>query len=40
VRHDQIAQVGVDRLRSMLVSNGVLYDMKQVLPIEASDARL
>jgi UDP-N-acetyl-D-galactosamine dehydrogenase len=40
VRHDQIGQIGAERLRSMLVPGGVLYDLKQVLPIEASDARL
>jgi UDP-N-acetyl-D-galactosamine dehydrogenase len=40
VRHDQITELGVDRLRTMLVPGGVLYDLKQVLPIEASDARL
>ena len=40
VRHDQISQLGVGRLREMLVPGGVLYDLKQVLPVEASDARL
>ncbi len=40
VRHDQITGLGVDRLRAMLVPGGVLYDLKQVLPIAASDARL
>jgi UDP-N-acetyl-D-glucosamine/UDP-N-acetyl-D-galactosamine dehydrogenase len=40
VRHDQISQLGAGRLREMLVPGGVLYDLKQVLPVEASDARL
>jgi UDP-N-acetyl-D-galactosamine dehydrogenase len=40
VRHDQIMQLGADRLRAMLVPGGVLYDLKQVLPMEASDARV
>ncbi len=40
VRHDQISELGVERLRTMLRPGGVLYDLKQVLPIEASDARL
>jgi len=40
VRHDQINRLGADRLRTMLVPGGVLYDLKQVLPVEASDARL
>jgi UDP-N-acetyl-D-galactosamine dehydrogenase len=40
VRHDQINRLGADRLRAMLVPGGVLYDLKQVLPVEASDARL
>jgi UDP-N-acetyl-D-galactosamine dehydrogenase len=40
VRHDEINGIGAERLRGMLVSGGVLYDLKQVLPIEASDARL
>jgi UDP-N-acetyl-D-glucosamine/UDP-N-acetyl-D-galactosamine dehydrogenase len=40
VRHDQISQLGAGCLREMLVPGGVLYDLKQVLPVEASDARL
>src|SRR4029077_18369928 len=40
VRHDQIIELGASRLRAMLVSGGVLYDLKQVLPLEASDARI
>jgi UDP-N-acetyl-D-glucosamine/UDP-N-acetyl-D-galactosamine dehydrogenase len=40
VGHDQIVRLGEERLRSMLVPSGVLYDLKQVLPIEGSDARV
>jgi len=40
VRHDDIGRIGAERLRGMLVPGGVLYDLKQVLPIGASDARL
>jgi UDP-N-acetyl-D-glucosamine/UDP-N-acetyl-D-galactosamine dehydrogenase len=40
VRHEAINRIGAERLRGMLVPGGVLYDLKQVLPIEASDARL
>jgi UDP-N-acetyl-D-galactosamine dehydrogenase len=40
VRHDDIKRIGAERLRGKLVPHGVLYDLKQVLPIEASDARL
>jgi UDP-N-acetyl-D-galactosamine dehydrogenase len=40
VRHDEITRLGAKRLRSMLVPRGVIYDLKQVLPVEASDARL
>jgi UDP-N-acetyl-D-glucosamine/UDP-N-acetyl-D-galactosamine dehydrogenase len=40
VRHDQISKLGADRLRTMLIPGGVLYDLKQVLPLDASDARL
>lgn len=40
VRHDDISGIGAERLRCMLVRGGVLYDLKQVLPVESSDARL
>lgn len=40
VRHDQIVGLGPERLRSMLVPNGIVYDLKQVLPVEATDARV
>ena len=40
VRHDVIGRMDEEQLRSRLVADGVIYDMKAVLPIEASDARL
>ena len=40
VRHDEFSQAGADHFRKMLVPNGVLYDLKQVLPVEASDGRI
>lgn len=40
VRHDEIRTLGERRLRKMLVPGGVLYDLKAVLPIDASDARI
>lgn len=40
VRHDEISGIGAERLRGMLVKGGVLYDLKQVLPVGSSDARL
>jgi UDP-N-acetyl-D-galactosamine dehydrogenase len=40
VRHEAICDLGVDRVRALLGSNGVLYDLKQVFPAVASDARL
>lgn len=40
VRHDEFRDMGAAALRSMLTPGGVLYDLKQVLPIEASDVRL
>lgn len=40
VRHDEIRKLSPERLREVLVSGGVLYDLKQVLPTGMSDARL
>lgn len=40
VRHDQFAEMGDARLREMLVPGGLLYDLKEVLPIGGSDARI
>jgi UDP-N-acetyl-D-galactosamine dehydrogenase len=40
VRHAEFQAMGAARLRAMLVPGGVLYDIKQVLPIDASDVRI
>jgi UDP-N-acetyl-D-glucosamine/UDP-N-acetyl-D-galactosamine dehydrogenase len=40
VRHAEFLAMGAQRFRAMLAPGGVLYDIKQVLPIEASDARI
>ncbi|MEH2512256.1 UDP-N-acetyl-D-galactosamine dehydrogenase [Nitrobacteraceae bacterium AZCC 1564] len=40
VRHDQIIGFGSEHLRAMLVPNGIVYDLKQVLPVEDTDARV
>jgi UDP-N-acetyl-D-glucosamine/UDP-N-acetyl-D-galactosamine dehydrogenase len=40
VRHDVFAAMGETRLRALLVPGGLLYDLKEALPIAASDARL
>ena len=40
VRHDAICALGAERLRALLVPDGVLYDLKQVLPIAMSDASI
>ncbi len=40
VGHEQIAGLGARRLRELLASGGLLYDMKGVLPAVDSDARL
>jgi len=40
VRHDEIGGLGEDRIRSLLAPDGVVYDLKGVLPIAESDARL
>lgn len=40
VRHDQIADLGVEKLRSLLVPGGLIYDVKQVLALNESDVRL
>jgi UDP-N-acetyl-D-galactosamine dehydrogenase len=40
VKHTEFQAMGAARLREMLVDGGVLYDIKQVLPVEASDARI
>jgi len=40
VRHDAFARMPPDALRSLLVPGGLIYDLKGVLPLEGSDARL
>ena len=40
VKHDAIATLGADALRSMLIDVGLLYDLKTVLAMAESDARL
>lgn len=40
VKHNEISQIGEKALRSRLTADGLLYDMKGVLPIDSSHARL
>jgi UDP-N-acetyl-D-glucosamine/UDP-N-acetyl-D-galactosamine dehydrogenase len=40
VKHDIVANMPEQRFRDMLVPGGLLYDMKIVLPVGASDVRL
>jgi UDP-N-acetyl-D-galactosamine dehydrogenase len=40
VRHDEFVELGPERFRAMLVPGGLLYDLKEVLPVAASDARV
>jgi UDP-N-acetyl-D-galactosamine dehydrogenase len=40
VRHDEICGLGVEKLRSLLTTNGLLYDIKGVVSLESSDARV
>src|SRR5690606_22822860 len=40
VGHDAIASLGSARIRELLVSNGIIYDIKGVLPVDESDARI
>jgi UDP-N-acetyl-D-galactosamine dehydrogenase len=40
VRHAEIVEMSRDRLRRLLKAGGVLYDLKGVLPVKDSDARL
>ena len=40
VRHDCFAQMTEAEVRALLVPGGLVYDMKGVLPLQASDARL
>ncbi|UCC56073.1 MAG: nucleotide sugar dehydrogenase [Gammaproteobacteria bacterium] len=40
VAHDVFAETGVDRLRAFCKPDGILYDVKYLLPAEAVDGRL
>jgi UDP-N-acetyl-D-galactosamine dehydrogenase len=40
VPHEAICQLGAERLRALLTPEGVLYDLKEAIPIAGSDARL
>ena len=40
VKHDAIASMGEAAIRGMLVPNGLIYDIKGILPASASNARL
>src|SRR4051794_9342217 len=40
VRHAEFQALGGERLRQWLAPGGIVYDIKQVLPVAQSDARL
>jgi UDP-N-acetyl-D-galactosamine dehydrogenase len=40
VRHEEICKLGDAALRGLLAPNGLIYDLKAVLPRESSDVRL
>jgi UDP-N-acetyl-D-glucosamine/UDP-N-acetyl-D-galactosamine dehydrogenase len=40
VKHDAIVNLGEDEIRQLLVPSGIIYDIKEVLPVLSSDARL
>jgi len=40
VKHDEIVELGASALRTLLVPGGLLYDVKEVLPLGESDVRL
>jgi UDP-N-acetyl-D-galactosamine dehydrogenase len=40
VRHDIFAAMGEAKIRALLVQGGLLYDLKEALPVSASDGRL
>ncbi len=40
VRHDVFAALGEQKLRDLLVPGGLVYDLKEILPVSASDARI
>ena len=40
VSHNQFKEMGVDKIRSLGKENHVVYDVKNILPIDAVDGRL
>jgi UDP-N-acetyl-D-galactosamine dehydrogenase len=40
VAHQEFEQMGAEKIRALCNENGVLYDVKNVLPVDAVDARL
>jgi UDP-N-acetyl-D-galactosamine dehydrogenase len=40
VAHREFLQMGVERIRAFCKENGVLFDVKSILPVDAVDARL
>jgi UDP-N-acetyl-D-galactosamine dehydrogenase len=40
VGHNQFREIGASKLRALCKPDGVLYDVKGLLPAEAVDARL
>jgi UDP-N-acetyl-D-galactosamine dehydrogenase len=40
VRHDQFAEMTSEMIRSLVVPSGLVYDLKGILPVDCSDARL
>ena len=40
VRHDEFVELGAKKIRKLLVSGGLLYDIKEVMPVADSDARI
>lgn len=40
VRHDEFVELGAVEMRRRLVPGGLLYDLKEVLPVSDSDARI
>ena len=40
VPHDAIAELGKDRLSGLLAENGLIYDIKGILPPDQSDVRI
>jgi UDP-N-acetyl-D-glucosamine/UDP-N-acetyl-D-galactosamine dehydrogenase len=40
VRHDSFVELGATKIRNLLVPGGLLYDIKEVMPVADSDARI